>query len=135
MTPRQPNNSRRRGVAATEFALCLPIMVLLVLGMVETCSMVFLKQSLAIAAYEGAHTAVRPGATTADVQSTCEGILRDRRVEGATVTVTPAEVSNVPVGEYMTIQIAAPSNLNGVLPLKFFRGATIQASAVTMKEI
>lgn len=135
MRARRPTHTPRRGVAATEFALCLPIMVLLVVGMIETCSMVFLKQSLAVAAYEGAHTAVRPGATTADVQSTCEGILRDRRIDGATVTVAPGEVSDIPAGDYMTIRIAAPSDQNNVLPLKFFRGTTIDASAVVMKEI
>ncbi len=43
---------RRRGVAATEFAVCLPIIVLLVLGTIEACSLIFLKQTLAIA--EGA---------------------------------------------------------------------------------
>ncbi len=79
MRSRRNANLARRGVAAAEFAVCLPVMVLLVLGMVETCSMVFLKQSLAVAAYEGAHTAVKPGATSADVRAVCDNILRDRR--------------------------------------------------------
>lgn len=135
MSPQRPKRNLRRGVAAAEFAVCLPILVLLVLGMIETCSMVFLKQSLAVAAYEGAHTAVKPGATTADVRTTCEGILRDRRIDGATVTVTPGEVSDVPAGDYMTVRITAPSDQNNVLPLKFFRGAQVDASAVMMKEI
>lgn len=135
MSSRRSNKTRRHGVAATEFAVCLPIMVLLALGMIETCSMVFLKQSLAVAAYEGAHTAVKPGATSADVRITCESILRDRRIDGATITVAPGEVANVPAGEYMTIRITAPSDQNNVLPLQFFRGANIDAAAVMMKEI
>lgn len=124
-----------RGVAAAEFAVCLPVMVLLLTGMIETCSMVFLKQSLAVAAYEGAHTAVKPNATTADVRTTCQNILRDRRINDAEIEVAPAEVASVTPGEYMTIRITAPSNSNGVLPLRFFRGVTIDASAVVMKEI
>lgn len=135
----RPQNSKRmaprRGVAAAEFAVCLPVMVLLLTGMIETCSMVFLKQSLAVAAYEGAHTAVKPNATTADVRATCQSILADRRINDADIQVTPAEILGLAPGEYMTIRITAPSNSNGVLPLRFFRGVTIDASAVVMKEI
>ena len=125
----------RRGVAAAEFAVCLPIVVLLVLGMAETCSMVFLKQSLSVAAYEGAHTAVKPGATSVDVVATCQSILRDRRVNAATVSLNPSDVLNTPEGDYMEIRISAPSNRNSVLPLRFFRGSTIEGAAVVMKEI
>ncbi len=125
----------RRGVAAAEFAVCLPVIVLLVLGMIETCSMVFLKQSLSVAAYEGAHTAVRPGATSADVRATCESILRDRQVNAANVRLSPSDLAITPEGEYMEVRITAPSNENSVLPLRFFRGTNIDAAAVVMKEI
>lgn len=135
MTRASCSKKSRRGVAAAEFAVCLPVMVLLVLGMIETCSMVFLKQSLSVAAYEGAHVAVKPGATSAEVRATCEGILRDRRVNDATVQVTPNDIPSTPQGDYMEVRITAPSNRNSVLPLRFFRGATIDAAAVVMKEI
>ena len=41
----------------------------LVIGTIEACSMIFLKQSLAVAAYEGARTAIVPGTTQADVDA------------------------------------------------------------------
>lgn len=125
----------RRGVAAAEFAVCLPVIVLLVLAMIETCSMVFLKQSLTVAAYEGAHVALKPGATRAEVQATCDSILRDRRINAATVTISPGNIAATPEGDYMTVRVTAPSGRNSVLPLRFFRGATIDAAAVVMKEI
>lgn len=127
--------TKRRGVAAAEFAVCLPVIVLLVLGMIETCSMVFLKQSLAVAAYEGAHMAVKPGATSADVRTTCQSILADRQVNGATIQISPGSVASIPAGDYMTIRITAPSDRNAVLPLRFFRGANVDSAAVVMKEI
>lgn len=135
MRSRRNANLARRGVAAAEFAVCLPVMVLLVLGMVETCSMVFLKQSLAVAAYEGAHTAVKPGATSADVRAVCDNILRDRRVRAATVQLNPSDVPSTPEGDYMEIRITAPSDQNSVLPLRFFRGTNVDAAATVMKEI
>ena len=125
----------RRGLAATEFAVCLPVLLLVVLGMMETCSMIFLKQSMAIAAYEGAHQAVKPDATAAEVQTVCQSILADRRVRDAVVTVTPNNLPALAVGEYIEIQVTAPSESNNMLPLRFFRGKVLDASAVVMKEI
>lgn len=37
---RQPDARNRRGVAAVEFAVCLPIIAVLVIGTIEACSMV-----------------------------------------------------------------------------------------------
>jgi Flp pilus assembly protein TadG len=125
----------RRGLAATEFAVCLPVLLLVVLGMMETCSMIFLKQSLAIAAYEGAHTAVKPNATSAEVQIVCQAILADRRVSDAVITVTPSDLPGLAVGEYIEVRITAPSESNNMLPLRFFRSTILDASAVVMKEI
>ena len=125
----------RRGLAATEFAVCLPVLLLIILGMMETCSMIFVKQSLAVAAYEGAHTAVKPDATAAEVQAVCQAILADRRVDNAEITVTPGDLPGTPVGDYIEVRITAPSDSNGMLPLRFFRGKTLDASAVVMKEL
>ncbi|MEM9660354.1 MAG: TadE/TadG family type IV pilus assembly protein, partial [Planctomycetota bacterium] len=50
MTPckfrRCERRSTRCGLAVTELAVCLPVVVLLVLAMIEACTMIFLKQSL-----------------------------------------------------------------------------------------
>src|SRR5262245_57067388 len=97
---------RRRGVAATEFAVCLPIIVLLVIGTIEACSMIFLKQSLAVAAYEGARTAIIPGATKADVETACNQILADRDVAGATVTIKPTNIEALNPGDFVDVTVS-----------------------------
>jgi hypothetical protein len=79
--------------------------------------------------------AVKPGATSGDVRATCEGILRDRRVNSAAVQLSPNDVTSTPEGEYMEIRVTAPSDRNSVLPLRFFRGTNIDATAVVMKEL
>lgn len=53
----------RRGLAAIEFAICLPVLALLVFGSLEATAFIFLKQSLHVAAYEGVRNGSRADAT------------------------------------------------------------------------
>lgn len=125
---------KRRGVATVELALCLPIIVLLVVGAIEACSMIFLKQSLAIAAYEGARTALIPNATAIQVQAACQQILKDRKVVGATVTVKPLDIAALIPGEMIDVTVSAPCSINTVVPNEFYRGKTLTTSASMMVE-
>ncbi len=125
----------RRGVAATEFAVCLPVIVLLILGTLECCTMIFLKQSLTIAAYEGVRTALEDGAVTTDVRRTSQQILTQRRVQGGTTAVNPNNIPAVPTGQYITVTVTAPADRNSVIPGSFFRGRVLSGSATMMKEL
>jgi hypothetical protein len=131
---RRRTNPNRRGVAATELAVCLPVIVLLVLGTIECCTMIFLKQSLTVAAYEGVRMGIRPNASAADVQTTCDGILKDRRVQGGAVEVTPNNISSAEIGEFIDVTVSAPASRNSIIPGSFFRGKTLSATASMMKE-
>ncbi len=133
--PSRTLSTDRRGVAATEFAVCLPVIVLLVLGMIECCTMIFLKQSLSIASYEGIRTALEERAVSADVARTSQQILAQRRVQNGTVAVSPNNIPGVPVGQYITVTVSAPADSNSVIPGSFFRGRTLSASATMMKEL
>jgi len=124
----------RRGVAASELAVCLPVIVLLVLAMIEACTMIFLKQSLTIASYEGVRMSLAQDADDADVQAAASGVLRDRRVQGARVTIRPADITRVAPGEYIEVTVTAPTDPNSVIPGSFLRGRTLSATAVMMKE-
>jgi hypothetical protein len=115
-------------------AVCLPVLVLLLLAMIEACTMIFLKQSLTVAAYEGVRTALEPNAVTADVEASCNGVLGDRRVRDGSVVVTPANFHTLDPGEYIRVTVSAPASRNSVIPGSFFRGRTLTASATMMKE-
>ncbi len=132
---RKRRKTNRRGVAATEFAVCLPVIVLLVLGMIECCTMIFLKQSLTVAAYEGIRTALEDRAVSTDVRRTSQQILTQRRVQGGTIAVNPANIPAVPTGQYITVTVSAPAARNSVIPGSFFRGRTLSATATMMKEL
>jgi Flp pilus assembly protein TadG len=124
----------RLGVAATELAVCLPVIVLLVVATVEACSMVFVKQSLTVTAYEGVRTALVKGSTATDVENTCNQILLDRRIDGATVTITPRNIPSLSPGDYVDVTITAPCDQNTIVPNGFYRGRNLSATASMMIE-
>jgi Flp pilus assembly protein TadG len=137
MNTRDSKNSAdcRRGVAAAEFAVCLPVIVLLVLGMIECCTMIFLKDSLTVAAYEGARTALVQDAEGNDVRRIAQEMLTQRRVRRGTIVIEPIDFERAAVGEYITVTVAAPADANAVIPGSFFRGRTLTSSVTMMKEL
>ena len=131
---RKTTQRSRTGVAAVEFAVCLPIIMLLVIATIEACSMIFLKQSLAISAYEGARTAILPSATAAQVRAASDQILSDRRIVGGTVTISPSNFASLSPGNFVDVTVTAPCGSNTVVPNRFYRGRTISATASMMIE-
>lgn len=125
-------SQRRRGVAAAELAVCLPVMILLVVGAVETSSMIFLKQSLTVAAFEGGRTAVIPDATADDVEATCRDILTDRRVNGGSIVV--GDIEGTAIGDFIRVEVSAPCDQNTIIAGRFFRNRTLTGEATYMKE-
>ena len=132
--PGRSRHRRRRGVAAAEFAVCLPVIVLLVLAAIEACSMVFLKQSLTIAAYEGARTALVDGATAGDVQAISNQILVDRRIQGGSISINPSNLQALEPGDFVDVTATAPCDANTLLPNLFYRGRTLSSNSSMMIE-
>jgi Flp pilus assembly protein TadG len=125
---------RRRGVATAELAVCLPVVVLLVLATIEACTMIFLKQSLTVAGYEGARAALVKDATAAEVQDACKQVLADRRVTGATVSLNPAKIENLKPGDRVDVTVEAPCAANSVIPIMFYQGNTLETTTSMMIE-
>lgn len=126
--------NRRSGVAAAELAVCLPVIVLIVLATIEACTMVFLKQSLSIAAYEGVREGLAQNATSTSTIRAAEQILTERSVNGATVTLSPSNLAAIQPGQYLTVTVTAPAARNSVVPIRFYRDRTLRSAATMMKE-
>jgi Flp pilus assembly protein TadG len=124
----------RRGVAATEFAVCLPLIMILLLGTLEASTMIFPKQSLSIAAYEGARTSITANATSSDVAAACNRILTQRNVAGPSIAVSPNPLETQPVRSWITVTVSAPASSNSVIQGLFYCSHTVSAHASMMKE-
>jgi hypothetical protein len=129
-----PRRRKSRGVAAAELAVCLPVVVLIVLATIEACSALFLKQSLTVAAYEGARTALADRTNPGGVQDACKQVLKDRNVRGGNIKLKPSDISSLQPGDFFDVTISAPCDKNSLVPTTFYRGRTLQATASMMVE-
>jgi Flp pilus assembly protein TadG len=131
---RRRRETMRRGAAAVELAICLPLLVLLVMASIEACTMIFLDHSLTIASYEGVRAGINYDGTNADVLSRANAIINSREIQGATVTINPPDVANAQRGETIAVTVSAPCNLNMVIPPWFYDGRTLRATMTMVKE-
>lgn len=139
MLRRSRNPLRRRrgdrlGVEIAELAFALPVMTVLVFGTLELCEVLFLKQTLAVASYEAGRLAARPGTDSATIESRFNSIVANRRVTGATITLTPAEPSALQAGELIRIDVAAPVNPNSTTHLVLSGVPDITESVLFVRE-
>jgi Flp pilus assembly protein TadG len=105
MRRRNSKNGQRFGAAAVELALVIPILLFVVMAAVETCDLVFLRQSLKISAYEGARISIVPGATTYDIEYQVAEIAAARNLDNPTVTITPSNFEDLSSGEFVTVEV------------------------------
>jgi len=131
---REEMTERRRGTAAVEFAVCLPVIVMLFMGSIEVAGMLFLKESLTVASYEGARTAAKYDSETQDVISKAEAMLAIKNVVGAQISVSPSDIGNASRGEPITVTVSCPCNANALVPLKFFDNQLITVKSIMVRE-
>ncbi|QDU88134.1 TadE-like protein [Pirellulimonas nuda] len=129
------SNNRRRGVAAMEFAVCLPVLVTLVFGSFQACDMLFLKHAVTTAAYEGTLAAAKSNATTESVCNAARQVLTAMNVHEATVSTLPlgVDVANVPPGEMLTVVVNAPVGPNLFGPVIFVPSTQAETRGVTIR--
>ena len=83
-----------RGVAAVEFAVCLPVILTLLLGLWEVGRMVEMQQILSNSAREGARQAVTGNLTNAQVQAVVTQYLTEAGLPTQNVIVTVTDLTN-----------------------------------------
>ena len=112
----------------------LPVFVLILLGTIEACTMIFLEQTLKIAAHEGARAAVVPGSDDTKVQNTVLVFLSSRGVNTPGVVITPVHHENAAYGTLIQVDVSAPCSANCVFAPFFYAGKTLTGTVIMMKE-
>jgi Flp pilus assembly protein TadG len=127
-------NYRRTGVAAVEFAIISPLMIVFVLAIIEITNAIYLQQSLTIAAYEGARVALLPGTGQTNVKAASNRILDARKISGATISIEPSTFDTEPFGANIKVDVQAPLAENGLFNRLFSSTQNFSASVTMMKE-
>lgn len=82
MIRKQKNRFKRRAVAVVETAVIMPVALMFVLGVSEFSLMLMARQSVAIAAREGARAAARPGGDEGDVRAAIDRVMTNAGYAG-----------------------------------------------------
>jgi Flp pilus assembly protein TadG len=138
----------RLGIAAVELALCLPFLLILAMGAIEVCNVVYVRTRMYSVAYEGARVATRPttasatAATSTAVTTLCNSLLTQLGVQGGQVTVqaynastgTAESLSSANPQDLVTVSISAPLSQNFITSYVIATSATINAQASLIME-
>jgi hypothetical protein len=123
----------RRGAAAVETAVTLPLCFLLFAGVVNVCQTLHVKDVLTLASYESGRLASRRGVTSAEVRGRCEALLAERGVRSSTITMTPGDIANLAAGAPITIGVRASLKKN-VLTLLIPSDLTVRGEVMVLRE-
>ena len=124
----------RRGAAVVEFAVVVPILIVLVFGMIEFGRLMMVEQILTNAARVGAREGSLPGTGTSDVTTAVNNYMTNSGLSGQTTTVSP-DPSTANPGDAITVTVSIPFNNVSWLPVPMWLGGkTLSASVVMAKE-
>ena len=105
-----------RGAAATEFALLLPVFLLILFGIIEFGMIMYGREVVTNAAREGARAGIvqgPPKRTSGDITTIANNYLTGTGVNQADVTFTPAGVG---LASPNTLTVTAVYNYNFLIP-------------------
>jgi Flp pilus assembly protein TadG len=110
-TPSRPDGRRaRRGSAAVEMALLLPLLFLLLFGMIEYGVLFWRAQQIASAARHGARVGALPDGTAAAVNAAVSEVMNDVGLgsTGYGVLLDPDDPATLLPGQAFTVTVSVP---------------------------
>jgi len=129
------HHHKRKGATVVEFAFVAPVLFLIVFGIIEFGRLLMVQQVLTNASREGARRAITESATSTEVEQLVNNYLTGGRVSGATVTVSPASLDSLDLGDPVTVSVSVPFDNVSWLPTPWFlSGRTLSAQSVMQAE-
>jgi Flp pilus assembly protein TadG len=137
---RNPSSKTRRGAAAVEMALVLPVFVTVTLGMIELGRGIMVAQLMTNAAREAARTAIIDGSTDTSVANVAKTFLQTAaKVNPSDVSVTITNASGGSVAtaqprDLITVNVSLPYSKVSWLPPKYLAGKSLSATSAMRHE-
>lgn len=103
---RSDPSDARAGSVTVETAIVLPVLFAIMFASVDCARLNMLRNSAQNAAYEGARSAIVPGASAADAKSAANKVLNAVGVKNYTVAVSPTTITSTT--DKVTVTITVP---------------------------
>lgn len=126
------SRNQRKGAAAVEFALTVPILILFLFATFELGRGNMMLNTTESAAYEGARVGIIPGSTAAQAEDAARLILFTSGIKNADVEITPNDLSVD--SEAITVTISVGYEENSIIPPGFLGGASFVRTCVLNRE-
>jgi Flp pilus assembly protein TadG len=115
-----------------EFALTAPLLFFIMFASLEFARVNMLRNTVEMAAYEGARRGIVPGATAEEVRDAARFPLDTIFVHDAKIEVEPAVITDST--RTVTVTVAVPLNENLWEPALFFQDKTVSNSLTMPRE-
>lgn len=123
----------RNGAATVEFAVVLPLLLLIIFGIIEFGHAFLTQYTISGAAYEGARTAVLPGSTNTLVTTKVANVLSGAGLTYSSCITNPVNVTSAKAGDPVSVTVTVIYNpLSGLIP--GLNGKSLRGVAVMRKE-
>lgn len=132
---RKRKHGQRSGIAVTECALCVPLIIMFTLFCIEVCTVLFLKETVTLAAYEGSRIGIQRGGTDDNVVNRITGLLDERGVNYSSnaIKISNPSFDDAKALEHVTVTVTVPVNGN-LFSGWVFDGRELDASVTMRKE-
>lgn len=131
------SGSTRSGTASVELAILTPFLLVLTLGTMDVCSMIFLKESATLAAYEGARRGIEKGGTNEDAEQTIINFLNERQIShtpGQCTSFSNPGFDTAETLEHITVTVTLPIEGNLLIAPHVIQDVELTASVTMRKE-
>jgi Flp pilus assembly protein TadG len=140
---------RRSGIASAEFALLVPFLVMIVMGMLELGRAMMVKTILSDAAHKACRTGIKRDKGNSDITSEAINVMNDNGFGSSkfnpnslgTITITVTDPNgnklddslDAPSESIVSVQVSIPvSSTTWVTPFYLGSGATLESETVVM---
>lgn len=130
---RKRRSKKRRGATSVEFALCLPVLLTFVFGILEFSRVTQLQQSARLAAFEGARAGITLNAKNSDVTTAVNKVMSAISIANYTTTITPTTLSYTTAT--VTVSVAIPPSQNAWIAKFVPSSQTIVATITLAREV